>query len=181
MKKLMLSLSFLLVTGILMSQKLTTTSAVVSFDATTEKDLLPKAENKTVIGSLDKTTGALAFEAAVNNFAFSNPLMQQHFNSDRWLNSAAFPKFSFSGKLNKLNTVKFNKNGTYKTTVTGNLTVKGVTKPISAPVTISVLNGKVSGTSAFSITLADFGIAGQTQIASGKVAQVVKINVVAGF
>lgn len=181
MKKIMLSLCFLLVTGILMSQKLTTTSAVVSFDATTVKDLLPKAENKTVIGSLDKKTGTLAFEAAVNNFNFSSPLMQQHFNSERWLNSAAFPKFSFSGKLNKLNSVKFNKNGTYKTTVTGNMTVKGVTKPITAPVTITVQKGKVSGTSAFNIKLADFGIAGQSQFASGKVAPVVKVNVSAGF
>ena len=61
MKKAILFLSLVTITGSLMAQKVTTTSAVVNLDATTPKDSLPKAENKTVIASLDKTTGAVAF------------------------------------------------------------------------------------------------------------------------
>lgn len=180
MKKTILFLSFIALAGGAMAQKVTTTSAVVSFDATTPKDALPKAENKTVIASLDKTTGAIMFEAAVNNFAFGNPKIQEHFNGANWLNSAEFPKFTFSGKIDKLSEVKFNKNGTYTVKVSGNLVVKGISKPVSAPATIIVKDGSVTSNSDFSIALADYGITG-APIDGGKVSREPKITVSASF
>lgn len=181
MKKTLLFLGFLSLSGFLMAQKLTTTTAVVKFDASTPKDALPVAENKTVIGSLDTKTGAIAFEAAVNNFTFSNPMMQDHFNGDKWMNSAAFPKFTFNGKITKLSEVKFNKNGTYTVKISGNLTVKDVTKPITTTAKITVKDKKISSTSNFKILLSDYGIAGQQPIQAGKVSNEVKINVAANF
>ena len=180
MKKTILFLSFITLTAAAMAQKLTTTSAAVSFDATTPKDALPKAENKTVIASLDKTTGAVAFEAAVNNFAFSNPMIQDHFNGDKWMNSAKFPKFTFVGKIDKLNKVKFNKNGSYKVNVSGSLTVKGISKNVSAPATVTVKDGMVSAVSTFTITLKDYEITG-APIDGGKVAEKPAITVAASF
>jgi polyisoprenoid-binding protein YceI len=163
-----------------MAQKVTTTSAVVTFDATTPKDALPKAENKTVIASFDKTTGAVAFEAAVNNFAFSNPKIQEHFNGAQWMNSASFPKFSFTGKVDKINKVKFSKDGTYKVNVSGSLTVKGIAQPMSIPATVTVAGGVISATSTFDIKLKDFGITG-APIDGGKVAEKPKVTVTASF
>ena len=180
MKKTILSLSLFLITGSLFAQNLTTTSATVSFDATTPKDALPKAENKTVIASLNKTTGAVLFEAAVNNFAFSNPKIQEHFNGANWMNAASFPKFTFSGKIDNGSKVKFNKDGEYKVTVTGNLIVKGISKSITAPGTITISGGKISTNANFSIALSDYGIAGQP-IENGKVAKEPKISVSANF
>jgi len=180
MKKTILSLFLISLTTIVMAQKMATTSAVISFDATTAKDALPKAENKTVIASLDKTTGELKFEAAVNNFAFSNPMMQDHFNSDKWMNSAAFPKFTFSGKITKLGEVKFNKNGSYDVKVSGDLTIKAVTKTISVPAKIVVKDGVVTSSASFSVKLADYGISGQP-VEAGKVATEPKITVAATF
>jgi polyisoprenoid-binding protein YceI len=180
MKKSLLFLPFLFTTLIVFGQKLTTTSATVVFDATTPKDALVKAENKTVIGSLDKTTGNLAFEAAVNNFAFSNPMLQDHFNGANWMNSASYPKFSFTGKINKLSEVKFNKNGSYDVKITGNLTVKGITKPVTVPAKIIVKNGAVKASSSFSISLDDYGISGQP-INEGKIAKQPKVSVNASF
>ncbi len=180
MKKAILFFSFAALAGGLFAQKLTTTSAVVSFDATTPKDALPKAENKTVIGSIDKTTGALAFEAAVNNFAFTNPMIQDHFNGANWMNSAVNPKFTFAGKIDKLNKVKFAKDGIYKVNVSGLLTVKGVAKAIKAPATITVAGGKVSASASFIFKLADYGITGQA-IDAGKVAPTPKVTVSAQF
>jgi polyisoprenoid-binding protein YceI len=180
MKKAILFLSFLAGTGSVMAQKLTTTSAVVTFDASTPKDLLPKAENKAVIGSLDKTTGVIAFEAAVNNFAFTNPTIQSHFNGDKWMNSAAFPKFTFTGKIDKLSKVKFNKNGVYDVTVSGNLVVKGVSKPVTTKAKVMVKGDAVSATSSFTIKLSDYGITGQP-IDAGKVANDTKITVSTSF
>jgi polyisoprenoid-binding protein YceI len=180
MKKTILSLALFVVTGSVFAQNLTTTSATVSFDATTPIDALPKADNKTVIASLNKTTGAVLFEAAVSNFAFSNAMIQDHFNGEKWMNSAAFPKFSFTGKIDKISKVKFTKDGVYKVTVTGNLTVKGISKPVKTPATVTVTGGKISAATAFSITLADYGIGGPA-IDGGKVAKQPKITVSAQF
>lgn len=180
MKKTILFLSLVAVTAGAMAQKSTTTSAVVSFDATTPKDALPKAENKTVIGSMDKTTGVVVFEAAVNNFAFSNPKIQEHFNGANWMNSGSFPKFTFSGKIDKVNKVKFTKNGVYKVTVTGNLTIKGISKPVSSTGTITVKDGTVSTLSSFTIKLTDYNITGQP-IEAGKISTEPKITVSATF
>src|ERR1700741_5054831 len=99
MKKTILFIAFIATTGSLFAQKLITTPVTVSFDATPEKDQFPKADNKTVIGSIDTQTGAVAFEAAVKNFSFSNPTMQQHFNGENWMNSDKFPKFTFTVKI----------------------------------------------------------------------------------
>ncbi len=180
MKKTILFLSLIAIAGGAMAQKVTTTSAVVNFDATTPKDALPKAENKTVIASLDKTTGTIMFEAAVNNFAFSNPKIQEHFNGEKWLHSTEFPKFTFTGKIVKLSEVKFNKNGSYTVDVSGNLTVKGLSKPVSTSATIVVKDGAITTSSAFSIVLADYGITGGA-IDGGKVAPEPKITVLASF
>lgn len=180
MKRTILSFALAIITGTVFAQNLTTSSATVSFDATTPLDALPKADNKTVIASINQTTGEVMFEAAVNNFAFSNPKIQEHFNGANWMNSASFPKFTFSGKIDKLNKVKFAKDGVYKVTVTGNLTVKGVSKEVKAPGTITVAGGKVSAAAAFTITLADYGITGQP-IDGGKVAKQPKITVSAQF
>lgn len=180
MKKAILFLSFAALSFSVMAQKLTTTSAVVAFDATTPKDALPKAENKTVIASLDKTTGAVAFEAAVNNFAFTNPTIQSHFNGEKWMNSASFPKFTFSGKIEKLNKVKFNKDGDYDVIVSGDLTIKGVSKTVSAPAKVTVKGGTVSAAAAFTFKLADYGITG-APIDGGKVAPEPKVTVTVSF
>ncbi len=73
-------------------------------------------------------------------------MMQEHFNSDKWMNSAVFPKFTFSGKIDKLSEVKFNKNGSYNVTVSGNLSVKGVSKPVKAKVKLLVKGTAVTAT-----------------------------------
>ena len=76
MKKVILFLSFAVLTGSIFAQKKTTTSATVTFDATTPKDALPKAENNAVIAAVDTKTGSVAFEASVKNFAFTNAMIQ---------------------------------------------------------------------------------------------------------
>jgi len=176
MKKTILFLSFVAVTGSLFAQKKTTTSAIVAFDATTSIDNLPKAENKTVIAALDTKTGAVQFEAAVKNFDFSNPRIQDHFNGANWMNSDEFPKFSFKGNIVDLSKVNFSKDGAYAVDVSGDLTVKDITKPITTSGTIEIKGGVVNTSTEFSITLADYGITG-APITAGKVAKEPRITV----
>lgn len=180
MKKTILFLALIAASGLLFAQKKTTTSATVSFDATTPKDALPKAENKTVIGSVDTKTGDVAFEAAVKNFSFSNPKMQEHFNSANWMNSDQFSKFTFTGKIEKITKVKFTTKGTYKVKVNGDLTIKGITKKTTVNGIITVAAGKINITSDFRIKLADYNITG-VPIDAGKVSKEPKITVSAGF
>jgi polyisoprenoid-binding protein YceI len=180
MKKTTLLLALIAASGLLFAQKKTTTSATVSFDATTPKDALPKADNKTVIGSVDTKTGDVAFEAAVKNFSFSNPKMQEHFNSANWMNSDQFPKITFKGKIDKVNKVKFTKDGVYKVTVTGDLTIKGIIKKTTVNGTITVASGKIKVVTNFTVKLADYNITGQP-IEAGKVSREPKISVSAEF
>ena len=180
MKKTLFALSFVLVASLVSAQKKTTSSATVSFDASTPIDALPKAENKTVIGSLNTQTGAIAFEAMVNNFTFTNPRIQEHFNGKNWMNSAEWPKFSFHGKISKLSEVNFTKNGTYTATVSGKLYIKDKSKEVKTPVVFVVTDGKISATTNFTIKLSEFDITG-TPIDAGKVAKEPKISVSANF
>lgn len=180
MKKVITILALVISTGSVFAQKKTTTSATVSFDATTPKDGLPKAENKTVIGSINTKTGEVAFEAAVKNFTFSNPQMQGHFNGDNWFKSNTYPVMGFTGKIDRLSAVKFTKNGVYKVSVTGNLKIRDVSKQQKIKGTITVKDGKITVASDFIVKLADYNITG-VPVDAGKVAKEPKVSVRAEF
>ena len=161
-------------------KKQTTTSATINFDATTSIDALPKAENKTVIASLDTKTGNVAFESVIKNFAFTNPRIQDHFNGEKWMDSEKYPTATFTGKIGDLKAVNFKKNGTYNVAVMGDLTLHGVTKPVTTKAVITVVGKSISTKTDFTIALADYGVNGGA-IAAGKVATNPKISVVADF
>ncbi len=181
MKKTLLVLALAGLSAVSFAQKKrVTSSATINFDATTKLDALPKADNKTVIASLNTKSGDVAFEAVVKNFAFSNPKIQEHFNGAQWMDSDKFPKASFKGKITNLSDVNFKADGTYSATVSGNLTLHGVTKAVTAPATIVVSGKKISTTSNFSVAVADYGVNGPA-IGAGKVATDPKITVSADF
>lgn len=180
MKKLFLIISAISLNTALLAQSKETTSAVIAFDASTSLDNLPKAQNKTVIGVIDTKTGTVDFEAAVKNFAFANPMMQGHFNGEKWLHSSKYPVFTFSGKITDLSKVNFTKNGTYTVTVSGDLTIKDITKPVTTKTAIVVTSGTINTSADFSIKLSDYGISG-VPIDAGKVSKEPKISVTATF
>lgn len=162
------------------AQKRTTTSAVINFDATTPIDNLPKAENKTVIAMMDTKKGTIAFEASIKNFSFSNPKIQEHFNDEGWMNSDKFPTATFNGKITNLDAIDFSKEGTYTANVEGELTMHGVTKPLTTKANIVVGQKIIGATTEFSVKLADYDITGKA-IAAGKVAKEPTITVSAEF
>lgn len=175
MKKSILILALTVATGALFAQKKTTTSGTINFDATTSLDAMPKAENKTVIAAIDTKTGTVAFEALMKGFSFGNPMMQEHFNSPKWLDSEKFPKATFKGAITNPADVKFDTDGIYKANVEGDLTIHGVTKPVKTTSTITVKGADVNTTSDFTIKLDEYGLAN----AGGKLANETKISVVA--
>jgi len=178
MKKSIFLFSLIFTTACLFAQKKITTSATIAFDASTNLDNLPKAENKTVIAAIDTKTGAVQFEASVKNFAFANPTMQNHFNGATWMNSEQFPKFSFTGKIDDPSKINFNKDGSYAVSVSGDLTIKDVTKPLSTIGTAIISGDVINVSSSFTIKLPDFNLTGGS-FDSGKVSKEPKITVVA--
>lgn len=173
-------ISFLLISSLTFAQKKTTTSARIIFDATTNIDKLPKAENRAVVAAIHTKKGTVQFEAPIKNFSFSNPKIMEHFNQKGWMNSEEFPVAIFSGVLSDVNAINFRKNGTYQSSVTGDLTVRGRTNKISAPVTFEIENNIIIGNCAFTIKLADYGIDGPA-VGAGKVSSEPKISIKAEF
>jgi polyisoprenoid-binding protein YceI len=176
MKRTILSLAVATISMMAFSQKKTTTSAIIAFDASTGIDALPKAENKTAVAAIDTEKKTVQFEASIKNFAFSNPKIQEHFNQKSWLNSDEFPKATFNGAITDASAINFKKDGSYNVTVEGDLTIKGKTQKVTTPATIEIAGKKIKALAVFSIKLADFGVEGQP-INAGKVAAEPKISV----
>jgi len=176
MKRTILSLAVVTISMMTFAQKKTSTSATIAFDASTAIDDLPKAENKTAIAAIDPAKNTVQFEAAIKNFAFANPKIQEHFNQKGWLNSDEFPKATFNGVIANPSSVNFKKDGTYTVTVEGDLTIKGKTQKVTAPATIVVAGKTLKTIATFTIKLADFGVEGQP-ITAGKVSGEPKISV----
>ncbi|MBN8784917.1 MAG: hypothetical protein ABS85_14465 [Sphingobacteriales bacterium SCN 48-20] len=177
MKRIILALALVALTGSAFAQKKTTSSATVSFDATTPKDAFPKAENKTAIASLNTKTSAVAFEVPVKNFVFPNATIQEHFNGERWLNSDKYKTFTFAGKIVDPSKVNFGKDGSYTADVAGKLTVKDKTNDVTVPVTFVVKGSSVTASSSFDLTLADYGVMADGE----KISKTPKVNVNAEF
>lgn len=181
MKKSILLFALVAVTSASFAQKkLTTTSAIINFDATTSLDNLPKADNKTVVASIDPKTGAIAFEANIKSFSFSNPRMQEHFNNAGWMYSEKFPTATFKGKLANPSDVNFKKDGSYTSEVTGQLTMHGETNPVTSTATFVIKGKTITASTDFTVQLADYKINGGA-VGAGKVAKDPKVSVTAVF
>jgi len=102
------------------------------------------ATNNTVTGVINSSTGDIAISVPVQSFSFEKALMQEHFNNSNFMDSKQYPKISLKGKITNLSAVNFSKDGTYEADVTGNLTIRGTTKPITEKARITVKDGKVS-------------------------------------
>ncbi|MGC6423664.1 MAG: YceI family protein [Lentimonas sp.] len=98
----------------------------------------------------------------------TNDKLQEHMLGEAWLDAASYPEISFDAKaLSNLETVK----GGFTAHVTGDFSLKGVTKEITVPVTFTYLpnmlgkrsNGAMEGDllvlrSTFTINRSEFGI-----------------------
>jgi polyisoprenoid-binding protein YceI len=136
-----------------------------------------KASTATGASVYNASTGELAFSLSISSFQFEKSLMQEHFNSD-YMESDKFPKATFKGKIQEQ--VDISKDGTYPVTVTGDLTVHGVTQKRSVPGTITVKNGVISMSSEFMVKCADHHIT-IPSIVFHNIAEIIKMNVSATY
>lgn len=133
------------------------------------------AVNNEVFSALNTEKGDMAFSLSVKAFHFERSLMEEHFN-ENYMESEKFPKSTFSGKIDKLADVHFDKEGKYTVTVTGDLTIHGVTKRVTVPGSLNVEKGKIEATAAFQIKPDDYGIKIPT-IVIEKIAEVIDVSI----
>lgn len=161
MKKITVFLVFIIgFTGFVNAQtntKFLTNSGKITFfsDAPLE-DIT--AINKQVQVILDKSTGAMAFKVVMKNYIFENGAMQKHFNEKGWLDTEAFPNATFEGKISNLAAVNFEKDGKYNVTVTGKMTIKGVSKTITQKGIVEIKGTNINLKSEFMIDVTEYGV-----------------------
>lgn len=131
-----------------------TRNGQIIFQSPTDQDV--KAINNEVSSRLSDN-GTLSFSLLIKSFRFKMAEMQEHFNTE-YLHSNQFPRGDFKGTIINIKTVNFSRDGNYPVDVTGDLTLHGVTKKVSAKGSITIKNGKPLANASFPITVKDFGI-----------------------
>ena len=104
-----------------------TRNGKISFSAPSDDDV--KAVNNEVTSRI-ADNGQITFSLLIKGFKFKLAEMQEHFN-DQYLESNKFPRADFKGNIVNVSDVNFSKDGSYKVSVKGDLTLHGVTKPVS--------------------------------------------------
>ncbi len=159
MKKVILVCACLsLGTTTMFAQKYMTRTGKATFDATTPTS--PEkidGKNNEVASILDVSTGDLVFQVMVKSFKFEKQLMEEHFN-ENYMETDKFPKSDFKGKVSNLSEINFTKDGTYKATVAGKLTIHGATNEVSVPGTITVAGGNIKLSAKFKVKLNEYKI-----------------------
>lgn len=133
------------------------------------------ADNNQVISVLNIETGELQFSVLNNAFQFPKAKMEEDFN-ENYMESDRYPKSTFKGRIANISNITSLKEGIYKVTVQGNLMIHGVSKNITAPATITIKNGKISGASSFKIFIKDYNIK-VPSIVTNKIAESIEVNV----
>ena len=145
------------------------------FSHTVAEDI--SSDNYKVTSTLDTQSGDVVYSVPMQGFEFEKSLMQKHFNSDKFLDTKQFPKAKFVGKITNLDAIDFSKDGTYNSNVKGDLTIKGVTKPITEKGTITIKGNKISVEANLQVTLADYEIAFEDGKPSTNIAKVIDVTI----
>lgn len=183
MKKSILFAAFatILAVGVNAQAKyVTRTGQATIYSHTVAEDI--SATNNTVTGVINTSTGDIAISVPVQSFAFEKSLMQEHFNNTNFMDSKQFPKISLKGKISNLTAVNFEKEGTYEAAITGDLTIKGVTKSVTEKAHITVKEGKVSVHCKFIVKdISAYGVGKPMGKKKNNVADDIEVNYIAAY
>lgn len=142
---------------------ITKTGHVWFYSHATLEDI--EAHSHQVAAIINTAKGTIAVMIPVMSFEFKKTLMQEHFN-ENYMESAKYPKATFTGGINNLQDINPAKNGIYKTTAEGELTIHNVTRHIKADGTVEVKNGKYNVKSKFKVLLKDYNIAVESRFSN---------------
>jgi hypothetical protein len=116
-----------------------------------------EAHNHQAVSILDPATGDIQFSMLNKAFEFKVALMQEHFNIN-YMESDTYPKSTFKGKITNLNKIDFKKDGTYEAIASGDLSMHGVTQPVTITGTIIIKDGLPTVQAKFKVVPGDYKI-----------------------
>ncbi|NNF01155.1 MAG: YceI family protein [Bacteroidia bacterium] len=152
----LLAVTTLIATNAIAQDKYFTREGHIAFYSEAEDESI-EANNYKVTSILDMATGNMEFAVLMKAFEFKQSLMEEHFN-ENYVESNKFPKGTFKGTVNNISDVNIKADGEYPVTVSGVLTIHGVSKNIEEKGVIIVKNGKVYANSEFKIAIRDYDI-----------------------
>ena len=138
------------------AQRYMTRTGKVSFYSATPLEKI-EAVNNQVASIVDAKSGEVIFQVPVKSFKFDRVLMEEHFN-ENYMESDKHPKSDFKGKLADIGNVNFSKDGSYKVTAAGKMTMHGVTKDVNIPGTIEVKGKTIVLNAVFKVIPGDYNI-----------------------
>lgn len=154
-----------------------TQSGQIRFNASTPlEDIV--ANNTQVNAIYIPESGELGLVLLMEDFRFPRALMEEHFN-ENYAESERFPKARFRGRLAPVpdpGQVRAGKMVSYQGQAEGSLTLHGVTRRVSADVTMRQRDGSLRLASGFTIRPADYGIE-VPELLFKKIAEEVQVDV----
>lgn len=174
MKKIILGMLVICGTQSLYAQKYMTRTGRISFYSATPLENI-EAFNNEVAAVFDSKSGEFAFQAPIKSFKFDRALMQEHFN-ENYMESDKYPRAEYKGKITDIANVNFAKDGNYKVSTTGKLTIHGVTKDVTLPASVTVKGAQATINSKFSVKPPDYNIS-IPKLVEGKIAKSIEVTV----
>jgi polyisoprenoid-binding protein YceI len=131
-------------------------NGTIAFQSEAPLEIIQAKSNK-LRGILDPERQTFAWTVEINTFeGFNSPLQREHFN-ENYMETALYPKATFSGKI--IEAVDFSQNGNYSVRAKGKLVVHGVEQERIVKGQLEINGNKVRITAAFTVPLADHDIA----------------------
>lgn len=150
---------------------MTRTAFVGFYSKTSVEDIT--AENHQAYAVIDAAKKNIAFAVLLKGFIFPKELMQEHFN-ENYMESDKYPKATFTGSYT--GAVTPGTDGVYPITVTGALTMHGVTRNITMPGTLQVKGGQILATASFAVVPEDYNVS-IPSIVREKIQKTLKVNI----
>jgi hypothetical protein len=174
-QKLLGTMLLLLPIAISAQDRLASRNGEISFFSSTPMEDI-SAVNRKVTSVYVPSTGAIEFAALIKAFEFEKALMQEHFN-ENYMESNAFPKAVFKGKLIAGAHDDPTKAGTHEVSAEGDLTIHGITQHVREKAQLEVAaDGTIKARSDFALKPEDYGIT-IPGVVRAKIAEQVQVKV----
>jgi polyisoprenoid-binding protein YceI len=131
--------------------------------------------NDNVTTFFNAENGEVVVQLLIKSFKFTLATAEEHFN-DTYMESDKYPRASFKGIVSNLDEINPAENGTYSAKVDGDLTIRGITKPVSQTGEVTVKDGKIVAKASFQVDIDDYKIK-VPRLVEDRVAQTVDVSV----
>lgn len=167
MRLLLILLSLFLLNSPLSAQIFADSDGKIGFASDAPLELI-QAESFKLKGLLDAKNQTFAFTIPMGSFeGFNSPLQKEHFN-ENYLESEAYPKATFSGKM--IEPIDFSQDGVHQIRAKGMLEIHGIKQERIIRSQITIKDSKILLKSSFTVFLEEHDIS-IPKIMSQKIAE----------